>query len=138
MASCIPNQSIFLEKGYIMFVDETGDHSLIKLDEQYPIFSLSGVIFERNYYYNEVTTLLHNFKLKYFNTIDVILHAYDIRKCNPPFNILINETKRQEFLNELNVLIQSLNFTIISITIDKKKFLKHQSQFVSIDKTSAH
>ncbi|MEI7999364.1 MAG: DUF3800 domain-containing protein [Candidatus Omnitrophota bacterium] len=121
-----------------MFVDETGDHNLIKIDEQYPIFSLSGVIFERNYYYKEVTSLLHAFKLKYFNSIDIILHQYDIRKRNAPFNILLNESKREDFFKDLNELISSLKFTIISITIDKKKFVEHQDKFVTIDKNNPY
>ena len=29
-----------------MFLDESGDHSLVKIDEQFPVFCLAGCIFD--------------------------------------------------------------------------------------------
>ena len=34
----------------IMFLDESGDHSLDKIDKSYPMFVLAGCIFDQEYY----------------------------------------------------------------------------------------
>jgi hypothetical protein len=34
----------------IMFLDESGDHSLDKVDDTYPVFVLAGCIFDFEYY----------------------------------------------------------------------------------------
>ncbi|MGI8642877.1 MAG: DUF3800 domain-containing protein, partial [Thermomicrobiales bacterium] len=34
----------------LLFLDESGDHSLEKIDEDYPIFVLGGVVVDRSYY----------------------------------------------------------------------------------------
>ncbi len=35
---------------YIVYVDESGDHSLSSIDEGYPIFVLSFCVFQKTYY----------------------------------------------------------------------------------------
>lgn len=115
----------------IMFVDETGDHSLEKIDPQYPIFSLNGVIFEKDYYYNEVTEKFHKFKIKYFGTKDIILHSYDIKKQNGVFKILTEKSLRENFFEDLNNLVKEIHYKIISINILKDKFKQQKSPTLS-------
>ncbi|HCB35264.1 MAG TPA: DUF3800 domain-containing protein, partial [Candidatus Taylorbacteria bacterium] len=38
----------------VMFLDESGDHSLDKIDASYPMFVLAGCIFDFEYYTNVV------------------------------------------------------------------------------------
>jgi len=33
----------------VMFLDESGDHSLTRIDPQYPMFVLGGIIVDREY-----------------------------------------------------------------------------------------
>ena len=37
---------------YIVYVDESGDHNLEKVDSQYPVFVLSFCIFHKKHYSN--------------------------------------------------------------------------------------
>ena len=39
----------------IMFLDESGDHNLEKIDQQYPVFVLAGAIFDNSYYFSNFT-----------------------------------------------------------------------------------
>jgi hypothetical protein len=36
----------------VLFLDESGDHSLSKIDPQYPLFVLCGVILDEQYHNN--------------------------------------------------------------------------------------
>lgn len=109
----------------VMFLDESGDHSLDKIDPSYPMFVLSGCIFDFDYYTNIVEPELRKLKLKHFGKDSVILRSYDIRKQKKDFSILVDTVKRESFYKDLDTLMSSLDFTIISAAINKTK-LKNQ------------
>ena len=47
---------------YVMFLDETGDHSLTKIDPQYPVFCLAGCIFDVDYYNKKANKIIDKVK----------------------------------------------------------------------------
>jgi hypothetical protein len=47
----------------VLFLDESGDHSLSVIDPQYPVFVLGGVILDADYAATEMQTAVHRFKL---------------------------------------------------------------------------
>lgn len=108
----------------IMFLDESGDHSLDKVDKSYPMFVLAGCIFDFDYYTNIVESELRKLKLKHFGKDNVILRSYDIRKQKRDFSILVDTVKREAFYRDLDILISSLDFVIISAVINKIKLKK--------------
>jgi hypothetical protein len=110
-------------KEYIMFLDESGDHNLIKIDYQYPVFTLVGCIFEKVYYDSVVVPKIDNLKKKYFDSEDIILHSYEIRKYKNSFRILYNIDLRQKFIKDMNDLLSSLDFTIIASCIRKDNLI---------------
>jgi len=61
-----------------LFLDESGDHSLTRIDPQYPVFVLGGVVVDAGYAEGELTRRLERFKLDALGTSDVTLHAADI------------------------------------------------------------
>src|SRR5260370_24997066 len=64
----------------ILFLDESGDHSLDKIDPQYPIFVLCGVIFDLEYHDRVVVDEMQKFKLKLFKKDDLVLHTLDFTR----------------------------------------------------------
>jgi hypothetical protein len=64
----------------IMFLDESGDHSLDKVDDTYPVFVLAGCIFDFEYYSKTVEPAVNALKQKYFAATGIIFRSYDIRK----------------------------------------------------------
>lgn len=106
---------------YLVFADESGDHVLDVRNEQFPIFVLAFCVFEKDHYCNMVLPEFNKFKLKYFNDLSTIFHERDIRKAINDFSFLVNSEIRERFFNDLNELIEKINFTIISAVIDKRK-----------------
>lgn len=109
---------------YIVYVDESGDHSLNSIDDAYPLFVLSFCIFKKDYYSHTVTPALRMLKFSTFGHDMIILHEQDIRKKTGAFNIL-NKESREAFLEKLTTLIAQSDFTLLPIVIDKHK-LKRQ------------
>ncbi len=64
----------------VLFLDESGDHSLAKIDPQYPLFVLCGVIMEEGYHDAAATAELNAFKNKLFGREDIILHTADFTR----------------------------------------------------------
>jgi hypothetical protein len=107
---------------FIAFFDECGDHSLSKIDKDFPLFLLCTVIVEREAYAHQVIPAMAAFKLRYFAHEGINLHSREIRKADGPFSILQNETVRKSFLPELSALIATLPFTLFITAIHKQAY----------------
>lgn len=112
---------------YIVYVDESGDHSLTSIDEGYPVFVLSFCIFHKVYYSHAVTPALRMLKFDTFGHDMIVLHEQDIRKKTGAFNEM-NKEEREVFFDNLNVLIANTDFTLLATVIDKHKLKKEHSK----------
>jgi len=110
---------------YIVFVDESGDHGLVRIDSDYPVFVLVFCIFNKKQYVNDIVTRVSEFKIKFWGHCETVLHGHEIRKPKGEFTILFDKKVREIFLPELSSIIQDSQFTIIASVIDKLK-LKNQ------------
>lgn len=109
---------------YIIYVDESGDHSLQSIDEKYPLFVLAFCVFHKRHYSEQVVSALEKFKFNHFGHDQVILHENEIRKEKGAFNIFRSRDQKFQFLNELTDIIERSNFILISCVIDKRALRK--------------
>lgn len=109
---------------YVIYVDESGDHSLVSIDPGYPVFVLDFCIFRKDHYASAVAPQVQAFKFAHFGHDIVILHEKDIRKQTPPFVFLKSQDKRDLFMGGLNQLIEAADFTIIAAAIHKEKLTR--------------
>jgi len=75
---------------YKCFLDETGDHGLSYIDENFPLFLLSACLYDESSF-RKTEEEINSFKQKFFGTTKVILHSRDIRRCNGAFQILFDD-----------------------------------------------
>ncbi len=115
---------------YIVYVDESGDHSLQSIDNNYPVFVLAFCIFHKRHYSEAIVPALEKFKFNHFGHDQIVLHENEIRKEKGAFNIFRSKEEKIQFLNELTHIIEFSNFIIISCTIDKRA-LKKQTDLES-------
>lgn len=106
---------------YIVYVDESGDHSLTSIDIQYPVFVLAFCVFEKQAYAQQAIPVLQGLKFKYFGHDMVILHEREIRKQLGFFTFLADHQKRKAFQDDLSGLIAECPFTLIAIVIHKQR-----------------
>lgn len=105
---------------YVVYVDESGDHSLESIDPQYPVFVLAFCIFQKNHYATHVVPALERFKFKHFGHDVIVLHETDIRKERGSFRFS-SRPHKEAFLDELTGLIEANNFILIASVIDKTR-----------------
>lgn len=106
---------------YIVYVDESGDHSLTSIDPDFPAFALSFCVFRKEQYVSEVVPAFQRFKFDFWGHDAVIMHETDIRKSVGAFSILLNATKRATFFERLNALIDTAPFEAIPTVIHKRR-----------------
>ena len=104
---------------YVIYVDESGDHGLEKINSEYPVFVLSACIFKKDIYAAEVVPSFLKLKFKYWNHDMVILHSRDIRKAQGDFRILQNNSIRTAFMGDLDHCINDADFKVVSAIINK-------------------
>lgn len=108
---------------HIVFVDESGDHGLRTIDQNYPMFVLAFCIFRKAEYATTLVSELKHFKFKHFGHDQVILHETDIRKDRGDFSILKTREKKEAFLNELSGIVDATPFTFVATAIQKEALL---------------
>lgn len=106
---------------YIVYADESGDHGLVSLDPDYPVFVLCFCLFQIAEYISAVVPRVQRLKFRFFGHDAVILHGHEIRKSRGPFRILFDQEKRREFIEAVNQVIEESPFTLIAAVIDKRK-----------------
>jgi uncharacterized protein DUF3800 len=104
---------------YIVFVDESGDHGMIGIDQAYPIFVLAFCVFRKQEYMEMVCPSVQQFKFKHWGHDAVVLHEHDIRKPRGPYSFLQNADRRKEFVADLSDLMDAAPFTLIAAVIRK-------------------
>jgi len=105
---------------YIVYVDESGDHSLTSIDAGYPVFVLSFCVFRKNDYAERVTPAVRKHKFDVFGHDMVVLHEQEIRKKSGAFARLGKEA-REQFMASLTNIIAAADFTLIAVVIDKRR-----------------
>ena len=108
---------------YIFFLDETGDHGLKFVDENFPLFVLCGCLFCEDALY-DIEAKMSQLKLKYFNTTEVIFHSRDIRKCEGAFQILFDLELKKAFYHDMNEVLGKADYRIIAAGINKGEHIK--------------
>jgi Protein of unknown function (DUF3800) len=105
---------------FLAFFDECGDHSMEKIDRDFPLFVLSTVIVERSAYVETIVPALASLKLRFCSHEGVNLHSRDIRKAQGDFAFLQVPAIRTEFLAALSEMMASLPFTLFITGIRKQ------------------
>ncbi|MES2663549.1 MAG: DUF3800 domain-containing protein [Pseudomonadota bacterium] len=108
----------------ILFLDESGDHNLIAMDPQHPIFVLGGIIVYEDYAFGEMTNKLNKFKKDLFGTIDITLHTADFTRQKNGFERMKDKDFCLEFYAKLNKLISELNITVLACAIKKQQHME--------------
>lgn len=108
---------------YFFFLDETGDHGLNYVDDNFPLFLLCGCLVREDHL-KTIEDKINVLKQKYFKSEKVILHSRDIRKCEGAFQILFDLNIKADFYKDLNLILENGEYVIIGSGINKNEHIK--------------
>jgi hypothetical protein len=121
------------QERFLLFIDESGDHNLSKVDVNYPIFSLGGLCISETAY-KKLSEIVDSLKIKYYGADDVILHSSELkrpkdRRSDPRNIFLLDPSKRADFYSELDkTIIESQDFSLAACFIHKQLHVDYYSQ----------
>ena len=104
---------------YVVYVDESGDHSLASIDKDYPVFVLALCVFHKRHYAEKIIPAVEKLKFNYFGHDSVVLHENEIRKQKGDFVFLSHRPTRDEFMARLTSIMEASNFILIACVVDK-------------------
>jgi hypothetical protein len=108
------------------FIDETGDHNLIKIDPDFPLFGLGAIIISKSEY-KKLNIGIENIKKKYFkNPKTFILHSAELTrpdnfKSDPRNMVLENAGTRRNFYADIDCLLSEIEFKLVACFVLKNK-----------------
>ncbi len=108
---------------YYLFLDESGDHSLSNIDDNFPLFLLCGCLIREDKL-TDIESSVKNFKNDFFGTHEVVLHSREIRRHEGSFQILFDLERKGKFYQDWNQIVSSGDFTIIGSGIDKIRHIR--------------
>jgi hypothetical protein len=106
---------------YVVYVDESGDHSLASIDRDYPVFVLALCVFHKRHYAEKIIPAVEKLKFNYFGHSSVVLHEHEIRKQKGEFAFLSHHPTRIEFMERLSSIMEASNFILITCVVDKAR-----------------
>jgi hypothetical protein len=109
---------------YIVYVDESGDHTLNGYNSKYPVFVLAFCIFHKRYYTETVIKKLEQLKFKHFGHDIIVMHERDILKGTGDFKNYSSKEQKEALLNDLTELMQETHFILISCVVRKDSLIK--------------
>ena len=86
----------------LIYIDESGDHSPLASNPEYPVLVLVACVFDSKNYADEFLPKLTHLKIKHVGHDVVVLHEREIRRPSGPFKFLINPQSRKRFLDDLS------------------------------------
>jgi hypothetical protein len=112
---------------FVVYVDESGDHSLTSVNPRYPLFVLSFCVLRTAVYNEQVAPALRRLKFAAFGHDMVVLHESDIRRRRGAFAHLM-QAPREQFLRDLTDTIAAADFQLVAAVIDKTRFIKKAAE----------
>jgi hypothetical protein len=109
---------------YLVFVDESGDHGLARVDPGYPIFVLAFCLLAKHDYVEQIGPALQQLKFRFWGHDEQVLHEHEIRKPDKNYGFLFDPARRTEFIEALNILVDKGTFQLVAVVIRKMEFAK--------------
>jgi hypothetical protein len=105
--------------GHIIYVDESGDHSLSSIDPHYPVFVLAFCILRIEDYVRRLVPEVQAFKFRWFGHDCAVLHEHEIRRAEAPFVFLGNKARKEVFMAGLTRIVEEAPMVVVSAVIPR-------------------
>lgn len=113
-----------VKEKYYLFVDECGDPFLDNVNEDFPIFTLCGIIVSKPQL-EALEAKVAALKFHFWGDKEIILHSRDIRKHQRGFEILLDPEVKRDYYQRVNAIIGDEGaFTIVCCSVLKLPFIE--------------
>lgn len=104
---------------YYLFLDESGDHSLDKIDPQYPVFVLGGVLVRKSAY-DVIDQKFKQLKTALFKHDQLVIHTADMTRNKNGFENMKQPVFREKVYSGINTFMETEDYRILACAIKKQ------------------
>ena len=105
-------------------LDESGNDHLGKVDPDYPVFVVGGVILEDEYI-PTASEAVNAFKRDLFGRDDFVLHTAEFTRGRGAFTRVQEPSFREQFYEQLYRMMRALEFSVIACVFDLNRYASH-------------
>ena len=113
---------------FVIYADESGDHSLTSINPDFPVFCLTFCIFPVHTYVTEVVPAVQRLKFDFFGHDQIVLHENEIRREKGEFGFLQSDVHRERFMGRIATMLRDADVTVVAAVINKQKLLDRYSK----------
>lgn len=120
----------------MVFIDETGDHNLVKIDLSYPVFGLGALLITEEEY-SRMDSAVRALKKEFFEDSETfILHSSELKRpvhkeSDLRNGIMVNATTRAAFYKAFDArVVSACKYTIVACFIGKRRMV---DQYIAPD-----
>ena len=113
---------------FVIYADESGDHSLTSINADFPVFCLTFCIFPVHTYVTEVVPAVQRLKFDFFGHDQIVLHENEIRRATGEFGSLQSDVHRERFMARVATMLRDADVTVVAAVINKQKLLDRYSK----------
>ncbi|MDA0769673.1 MAG: DUF3800 domain-containing protein [Chloroflexi bacterium] len=103
-----------------LFLDECGGHETNKIDSNFPVFCLNGLVVDQHQYVSQIAARWNGLEAKYFGSADERKHEPSIRGKSLKHWIARHNGDPVAFESTLNEVLEQTDYTLISTVILKE------------------
>ena len=104
----------------VVYLDETGDHSMELIDNDFPVFGVVMLLCDVDVYVHQIIPAVNQLKFDFFGHEGVVLHSREIRRAQGEFGFLTEPTIRPPFYERINRIMSDFDYQLIASFIRKK------------------
>ena len=78
---------------HLIFVDESGDHGLSRVDPAYPIFVLAFCLISKEDYVTRISPALQRIKLHFWGHDEQVLHEHEVPQTKQKLQFFVQTGK---------------------------------------------
>ncbi len=106
---------------YVVYVDETGDHGLQRINPTAPVFVLCAALYPISDFLAEDQGALAKIKFDIWGHDHIIFHSRAIRRKVPPFNVCLDKDVETQLMESLGAFFDNSKSSLIAAAIHKPK-----------------
>ncbi len=111
---------------YIVYVDESGNSDMDKIDSKYPVFVLSFCVVKKRTYARYIVPEVQALKMKHWGHDMVILHSYEMRQKENDFAFLMDKKLADDFFEDMDNIMEQSAYILICAAIKKIPYSKQR------------
>ena len=105
----------------LVYIDESGDHSLTPANPEYPVFVMVACVFEDSDYLGSFVPRMTGLKIRHWGHDGIVLHERDLRRPSGENAWIADSDLRRSLMQDIGDMVSSAACSLHAVSWDKRK-----------------